>query len=313
MRAAPFLLTGVLVSGALGTSPAAAQPAPAADVVRAKELYLAGELAMKEQRYADAVRDYGATFDLTRDPVLFFKIASANERAGNCNVALIYYGRYVKEARPSPTHVELTRERIVACGGDPRNATMGGSAAASASGAPGASEGTAAAVTTDTAPTAEDPGTATTATTDTTGPGSTAAGPTIMPAPAPAPPLSLVTMPARNRGAWLLVSGSIAFVTIGSVLAYSANSAEADVDDLYQGFGGQPVQFDERTQETYQALLDEGRRYEKLSWVSFGLAGITAVGAAVLFATAPDAKEKAVTVTPAVGPSGGSVSATLRW
>src|SRR3954471_5562002 len=73
---------------------------------------------MTEGRWSDAARDFGGAYDITRDPVLFFKIGAANEKAGKCPVALIYYGRYIREAKPDPKYVDMTRERITACGGD---------------------------------------------------------------------------------------------------------------------------------------------------------------------------------------------------
>ena len=40
---------------------------PAADLERAKELYRSAEAAMKEARYDDAVRDYGAAYELAKE------------------------------------------------------------------------------------------------------------------------------------------------------------------------------------------------------------------------------------------------------
>ncbi|HNU08438.1 MAG TPA: hypothetical protein PKO33_11785, partial [Pyrinomonadaceae bacterium] len=40
------------------------------------------------------------------------------------------------------------------------------------------------------------------------------------------------------------VTGSIALVTIGAVLAYSADSAENDITDLYVGLSGNPPIYD---------------------------------------------------------------------
>src|SRR5687767_7172820 len=106
------IMTALLVGVALSH----AQPAPA-DVERAKQHYASGQQAMTDGRFADAVREYGAAYDITKDPVLFYKIGNANERAGKCDVALIYYDRYLKEARPDAQFVALTEERIKACGG----------------------------------------------------------------------------------------------------------------------------------------------------------------------------------------------------
>ena len=292
------VLIGLVVGGAALARPSRAQPAP--DFTRAKELYLAAEQAMTDGRFPDAIRDYGATFEITHDPVLFYKIGSAHEKAGKCDVALIYYGRYIKEARPTDRYVELTKARVRACGGDDRSTVVNhlpdpgpGSAAGSAAPADaGAGSGAGSAAG------SADPG-----------PGS-AAGSAVVAGTGSASAKG-VTMSGRHRGAWLLVTTSIAFVTVGSVLAYSANSAESDISDLYQGFTGTPASFDARTRATYDDLVAEGRRYEKLSWASFGLAGVTAAGAVILFKTGGD--ERAVKVTPTVSTDGAGVRATLRW
>jgi len=295
------VLIGLVVGGAALAPPSRAQPAP--DFTRAKELYLAAEQAMTDGRFTDAIRDYGATFEITHDPVLFYKIGSAHEKAGTCDVALIYYGRYIKEARPTDRYVELTKARVRACGGDDRSTVVNrlpdpgpGSAAGSATPADagaGSADGSGAG-SADPGPASADPG-----------PGSAVVAGTG------AGSAKGVTMSGRHRGAWLLVTTSIAFVTVGSVLAYSANSAESDITDLYQGFTGTPASFDAKTRATYDDLVAEGRRYEKLSWASFGLAGVTAAGAVILFKTGGD--ERAVKVTPTVSTDGAGVRATLRW
>lgn len=278
MRAA---FAGVLI-GLLVSRVALAEP----DLARAKDLYLGAEKAIADGRFDDAIRDYGATFDITHDPILFYKIGAAYEKVGKCGVALIYYGRYVKEARPTDRYLELTKERVRACGGDDRIIV---------SPAP---------VVTPPAPPPTEPA-----------PAEPAPAEPVAAAPAPVPPVAAGTttkkMDNQERVAWLLVASSIGFVTIGSVLAYSANSAESDVTDLYQGFTGTPAAFDDNTRETYDDLVAEGRRYERLSWMSFGFAGATALAAIVLFKVRD--RERPVTVTPTASPTGGSVHATLRW
>jgi hypothetical protein len=95
---------------------------------------------------------------------------------------------------------------------------------------------------------------------------------------------ALVMTPSHgHKVAWLLTGSAVALATLGGVLGYAANSSENDVRDLYVGFAGQPRTFDARTQETYDDLIDQGRRYERLSWASLGLGGAAAAGAAVLF------------------------------
>jgi hypothetical protein len=280
-----------LVAGTIGVTSVLAQPG-GADVDRAKDLYKAAEQAVSENRFADAARDYGAAYDITKDPVLFYKIASANERAGKCEIALIYYGRYVREARPNEQFLALVRERIVACGGDPRriagdapDATGSAEPAGSGSAPPPVPEPTPDPQPEPLDPLA-DPG---------AGSGS-AAAPVVAP---------------RHRVAWLLVGGSIASLTLGAVLAYSADAAERDVSDLYVGLGGVPPQFNPAIKQRFDDLVAEGKRYEKLSWASFGIAGALAIGAAIRFATAKPAEQ--TVITPTVTPKGAGVSATWRF
>jgi hypothetical protein len=125
--------------------------------------------------------------------------------------------------------------------------------------------------------------------------------------PPPAPPPREL---GRHRGPWLLVGGALALATAGAVFAYSANAAERDVEDLYVGLNGTPPPFNPTTRRLYDDAIAEGRRYEKLSIVSFSLAGALAAGAAIWFALDRDER---VTVAPAVTPGGASVSAALRF
>ncbi len=322
MRAAVSgVIAGVLVGTMFTASITHAQPAPAppsppaspsaADLARAKEVYAAAETAMAQGRYADAVRNYGEAHALTHDPVLFFKIGGAHEKTGNCELALIYFGRYLREARPAPEFVKLAEERIVACGGDPRViGTAGdppadsGSAATSPTGAAGGSApptgDPAASATGNSAPPAGEP------TASRGSELSTGAGPAT-------------DIRASHAGPWLLVGGSVALLTIGAVLAYSANAAENDLSDLYVGLAGTPPSFDARTKKRYDDLIAEGERYEKLSWVSFGLAGALGIGAAVWFyqtrGDAPTDRRPAagLQITPTVRRDGGGVAAALRF
>src|SRR5262245_17317627 len=110
MRAVFSGLAAGLVSVAMITAPFAQTPAEP-DVARATELYNAATQAMTEARYDDAARDFAAAFELTRDPVLHFKLGSAYEKAGKCDLALTHYGRYLAEAAPEPALVALTQER----------------------------------------------------------------------------------------------------------------------------------------------------------------------------------------------------------
>src|SRR4051812_37587436 len=124
------------VAGALGmalagaTTPSIGQAEPAPDLERARELYRSAESAMQDGRYDDAARDYGAAYELSADPALFYKIGHASERAGKCDVALVYYARYLRDGHPTEQFAASTRDRITACGGDPHNPDAGSAGSA---------------------------------------------------------------------------------------------------------------------------------------------------------------------------------------
>jgi hypothetical protein len=271
MRAVISGVTAGVLVASLATSPLA-QPTQAPDLARAQDLYTTANQAMTESRFDDAARDFGAAYDITHDPILFFKIGVANEKAGHCDTAQIYFSRYLKEAKPDPKYQQLAQDHVRACGGDARNlvAPAGepeadlGSAAGSGSASEGSAAGSGSA-----APVAAPPS-------DT---GSAAVAPApLPPAPPPAP-----SHAAGNDAAWLMVGGGLAFVTIGAVLAYSASSSEQDLKDLYVGLDGTPPTYDATVAKRYQSLVDEGNRYEHLSWAAFGVAGGFAVAATILF------------------------------
>jgi hypothetical protein len=262
----------------LTAASALAQPAP--DVGRAKTLYDAAQTAMTESRYADAIRDYTAAFEITKDSVLLFKLGTAYQKFGQCELALTYYRRYLKEGKPAEPFVNLTRDRIVACNGDPDGDREPAP--------PGSGD-----------PPVAPPPTPPVVETKPTEPA------------APVGPKTPQPMLGTNRAAWLLVGGSIAFVTLGSVLAYSSNAAERDLQDLYVGLGGQTPAFDAGTRARYDEAVAEGERYEKLSWISFGIAGGLAIGAAVRFLTASETET--TEILPTVTPTGAGASARWRF
>lgn len=248
-----------------------AQPAPAPeppasppaepDFAKATELYNAATQAMNESRFDEAARDFLAAYEITKDPVLFFKIGTAYEKAGKCSAALGYYDRYLADAKPAENFATLTRERIDAC---------------KAAVAPKPTE-----------------------------PAPDAQKPEVAPPPANEPP-------SQNKDrAWLFVGGALAFATAGAVLAYSTESAEQDIKDLYVSNNGKPPEFDAETKERYDDLVAEGERYQVLAWTSFGLAAGCAIGATIFFLRDRNAAD--ISVTPVVTPKETGVSATLRF
>jgi len=268
----------VIVGGLAGlTAVGVGQPGP--DFAHATELYNAAETAMTEQRYGDAIRDYAAAYEITKDPVLFYKLGSANERAGNCQAALTYYAGYLKEAKPTDRFKVLTEAHIRACGGDPAALESAGSGAGS-----GAAAGS--------------------------GSAAPAAGSDAGSGSAILPPVTLTRH--GTNAAWLLVGGSIALVTVGGVLAYSAGSSEQDIKDLYAGLGGRVPTWNAETQKRYQDLVDEGHRYQHLSWAAFGVGIGLGAAAAYLFYRHPTT-ETTLHVAPAVSPHAAGVTARFRF
>jgi hypothetical protein len=263
------LVTGMFVLCVAARS--FAQPTPEPDYAKAGELYAAASQAMTESRFADAARDFVAAYDITKDPVLFFKIGSAYESAGNCTEALVYYERYLAEAKPEEKFVALTKQRIDTCrGAKPAEPTRSSEPAEPAQ----------------------------------------PAQPT-QPAGAAQPEAAApMTRPSADKDrAWLFVGGTLAFATAGAVLAYSVNSAEQDIKDLYVSNNGRPPEFDDATQERFEELEAEGKRYEKLAWTSFGIAAGCAIGATIFFLR----DRGDVVVTPVVTPKETGVAATLRF
>jgi len=260
------VISGVTAGVLLAVSVSAPRAQPQApDLAHAKELYDAANLAMNESRFEDAAGSFGAAYDITHDPILFFKIGVANEKAGHCDIALIYFGRYLKEAKPNEKYQAMAQEHITACHGDARNLPSGPPTQVPGPDvAPPAGSGSAAAA-----------GSGSAAVPAEVGSDAGSAVP-LPPAPPPAPAHG-------NDAAWLMVGGGLAFATLGAVLAYAASSSEQDLKDLYVGLDGNPPVYDATLAKRYQSLVDEGNRYEHLSWGAFGIAGGFAVGATILF------------------------------
>lgn len=109
-----ILCAALVLAAAASAVPADAQPS-SPDLAEAASLYRSAEQAMADKRYDDAARDYGAAYEISKDAILFFKIASALDKGGKCPVAITYYRRYLREGKPSAEHQKLTGERIAAC------------------------------------------------------------------------------------------------------------------------------------------------------------------------------------------------------
>ena len=267
-------LVGLLMALA-GVAAAAPTPPTPGDVEQAKGLYAAAERELATGAYADAARDYGAAYELSKDPVLFYKIATAREKNGECPIAVVYFRRYLKEAAPEARFVERVTQRITACG----------------------------------APVEEPPPVVTPAPQIEPSP-----SPQIEPSPRiePSPqvePLGTVPVRGSHPAAWVVGAGAIALAVSGVVLAEAAHSSESDVTDLYVGFQNTPPTYDLATQKRYQALVDQGHRYQDLSWTAFGLTAVAAGVSAYLFTRHGDEP----VLAPTASAHGAGVAATWAF
>lgn len=266
---------------------------------------------MASGRYEDAVRSYGAAYEISKDPVLFFKLGSALDKAGKCAAAITYYQRYLREAKPAENFDKLTKSRISACEG---RIASEGQPAASPTGPESASVGTSPAAPLPTAP-AEPPAPA---------PADEAPAQPAAPPPADeaaqarpqeAPPEVYVGPSARRTGAWFGVATSLALITVGSVFALSIESTEDDLRDLYViRAGGRPLAYEGAGRDRYEDLVERGEQYRTLAWVSFGLAGAAALTSTVLFLTSEaESSPPRAAVAPLLDEHGAGIAASLRF
>jgi tetratricopeptide (TPR) repeat protein len=91
---------------------AAAQQLTKEQIAKAKEHYQAGTAAEARGAYDEAVKEFEAAYDITKDPKVFYPIAKAHESAGHLEDALIYYRRYLGEAKLSPQLEAEVKARI---------------------------------------------------------------------------------------------------------------------------------------------------------------------------------------------------------
>jgi tetratricopeptide (TPR) repeat protein len=281
LGAAPCLLAAAWL---LPAGPASAQP-EGPDLEAAKQHYQKGESAAAGGEWKTAAREYGAAYEITRDPVLFFKIAESNQNAGDCAAAIVYFRRYLREAPNVEPFRATTEEKIREC--EERQADERREE-----------------------DTATDP--------------DAAAGVDFAPDPAPGalPPSFVDDEPSWQRtAAWASVGGFVAFTTIGAVLGLSARSRAEDLDNLadFRDSNGNPATYTGATRERYEDLIDEGEQLERFALIAFGAAGVAA-GAAVLFfvldATRADdeavaAGSRGLRVAPAIGAD--ALGVTAGW
>jgi hypothetical protein len=311
----PRFALGVATGLALALAAPSSSHAQPSDVEVAKQHYKAALDAEKAGNWAGAALEYGIAYDIMKDPILFFKIGVANEKAGKCNLALTYFSRYLKEGNPSDEYKRMTEEKIAGC-----KATLGisdgggGAAGGGATGGGGAVE--------------PDFGDGTSGTGGGGG-GATGGGDTGGGALGGGGDLG-GGGPAftddggaswKRSAAWISTGATIGLVAVGTVLYMSAEGSEEDIEALidFRDQAGRPLPFDE-VQDQYNDLIDEGERFDKLSMYAFIGAGVGAAAAVTFFVLDAQAggSEKPVgfvakkpRVAPRLGPE--SAGVVLGW
>src|SRR5690606_32113113 len=107
---------------------------------KAVKHYQTAEQAMAKKLYSIAAREYAEAYQIMKYPVLFYKIAGANMSAGDCRTALVYFGRYLREGKPSPSFKKITEQKIAEC--KAKTGTAGTGTAGTGTGTAGTGTGT---------------------------------------------------------------------------------------------------------------------------------------------------------------------------
>ncbi|HUQ02911.1 MAG TPA: hypothetical protein VM261_10470 [Kofleriaceae bacterium] len=274
----PRFALGVATGLALALAAPTSSFAQGDEVETAKAHYKAAMEAEKAGNYAGAALEYGIAYDIMKDPILFFKIGVANEKAGKCNIALTYFARYMKEGNPSDEYKRVTEEKVAGCkatlgisdgGGKP---TGGGG-----TGDTGAGGGDTGAGGGDTGAGGGDTG---------AGGGDTAGGGGAGGDLGGGGPAFTDGGGAtwKRSAAWISTGATIGLLAVGTVLYMSGEGSEEDIDALidFRDQQGRPVPFEE-VQDQYNDLVDEGERFDKLATYAFIGAGVGAAAAVTLF------------------------------
>jgi hypothetical protein len=282
----PGPIATLLGLAAILVSPGAHAQAPATqpDYAAAKQHYQTAEEASAKGDHALAAKEYGIAYDITKDPVLFFKIGQSFDKAGDCTSAQVYYGRYLKEGNPSEEFKVKTEEAMKACGEK------------AAGTATGAGKGV-----------LSEPGTGTGTGTGSGSGSGTGSG--VVGAP---PSLTEEAPTWQKTAAWTSVGIGIALLTTGAVLGLSAVSREEDVQNLvdFRDAENQPATFSGATRERYDDLIEEGERLESLAVVALAASGVAAASAVLFFILDPGTEETGggSALRPTAGPDGVGLS-----
>jgi len=309
-------LVSLLAASLAAAQPAVAQAQAADPAAEAKIHYQNAETAMREGRYTGAAAEYIAAYELMKDPLLFYKIGVAYQSAKDCAKAVVYYKRYLREAKPAADMAQKVNDRVAECGSAPATGTE--PAPATGTGAPAAT-GTGAATATEPAPPAGPPETTPPPATEEEEGAAAAAGATPTTA---ATPSFLDTKASWQRSTgWVLMGSTIALATAGTILAMSGASREEDLESLadFRDPESNPATYEGTVRERYEDLVDEGNRFNTWATVAFGAAGVCLAASVTLLVL--DARNghaesgSAISrgVSPVLGDHGGGVMAHFSF
>lgn len=282
----------VLLCSFLGPHPEARADDAPPDYLAAKKHYSAAEAAAQAQDWSTAAKEYGVAYEITRDPVLFFKLGNAYQLSGDCTRAVEYYERYIAEAKPSEEYETDTKSRIAKCNANAATATSTEEVPPAAPVVPAKTE-----------PAVEAGANLVPGLEENQSSGEALVG---TDEESVGQPTFFDDEPTwQETAAWTSVGVSVAFLSAGAILGLSANSREEDIDNLisYRDMNGNPAEFDETIQKRYDNLIEEGEDLNTLSLVALGLAGVSAVSAITFFVL--DSKNSAEqdalsTITPTI-------------
>ncbi len=289
------------------TLPAGLARAQKPDYAKAKKAYEKATKAMKKKEWAIAAREYGVAYDITKDPVLFFNIAEANHKAGDCETALVYYGRYLKEGNPNDEYRKQTETAIAECKKKLRPPDTGKKPPPDTGKKPhdtgkkphdtGKKPHDTGEKPHDTGERPHDTGERHHRRHDTEESGDTGMGPDQndfgLDETGGHPPTLTDEKPSWQRtAAWVSVAATLAFATSGAVLGLSASSREEDIKNLisFRNASGDPARYEGNTSSRYQDLIDEGKQLNTYAKIMFVGTGIAAAAAATFFVL--DAKSR---------------------
>ena len=291
LRAASLSLVLALAALVFGGA-AAAQPA--GDFKAASAHYQAAEDAMARAAWTEAVREYTAAYEAGPDPILLFKLGTAQAKAGQCDAARATLDRYLAEANPTPEYRAMAEDRAATC--------VAGTAAAAppaptgppptTPGGYGTTPGTGAAVGVD------DPDRL-------PGFGGGPGGPSFTDTPST----------WKRSAGWIATGTTIGLVAIATVLVLSAEGSEEDlgalIDFRTRDDGTErPLRWDE-IDDQYTDLVSEGERFDRMGTIAFAAAGVTAAAAITFFvldATTGHHERSGVAARPRVDRDGAHVS-----